>query len=151
MERDFLIAVAMGDLNKVKYYLNRGINPSIDNNYAICEASKRGHIGIVKLLLIDKRVDPSVKNNYCIKCSSRNGHIEIVKLLLKDKRVDPSADDNYSIWWAYLNDHNEVIKLLYKDSRVRDGIREKYMKSLENSDKILSKKIEKIIAIKDLK
>ncbi len=39
------------------------VDPSADDNGAICWASERGHVEVVKLLLNDPRVDPSAYNN----------------------------------------------------------------------------------------
>ncbi len=108
----------LGLLNGVKLALEKGVDPSIDNNFAIEYASKNGHLEIVKLLLQDERVDPSDHNNYAIECASKNGHTEVVKLLLQDERVDPSDHRNDAIRYASENGHTEVVKLLLQDKRV---------------------------------
>ena len=91
--------------------------------HALCAASRRGHLEIVKLLLADapsgrgalrQRIDPSADDNYAIRYASSNGHLEIVKLLLADSRVDPSTDDNFAIRFAPQNGHIEIVKLLMK-------------------------------------
>ena len=93
-----------------------------DVNKLFMNSAKKGHVGVVKLLLKDPRVDPGADNNYAIKWASRNGHVEIVKLLLKDPRVDPSVDDNYAIKWAADNGHVELVELLLNDPRADPGV-----------------------------
>ena len=90
----------------------------IGGKWAIGHASENGYLGVVQLLLQDKRVDPSAANNWAIRLASENGHLEIVRLLLQDKRVDPSADNNYAIRYASQNGRLEVVKLLLHDKRV---------------------------------
>ncbi len=111
-----------GYVSGVKLALERGVDPSINDNFAIEYASKNGHLEIVKLLLQDERVDPSDHNNYAIRLALQNGHTEIVKLLLQDKRVDPSVDNNYVIRIASLNGYVEIVKLLLQDERVDPSV-----------------------------
>lgn len=94
MEKKFKQVIHKGNLNKVKYYLTKGINPSSNDNRAIRIASDKGYLEIVKLLLEDSRVDPSALDNEAIRYASCGGHTEIVKKLLEDPRVDPSSWDN---------------------------------------------------------
>lgn len=54
---------------------------------SITDASRFGHIEMVKLLLKDPCVDPSYLNNLPIKMASIYRRTEIVKLLLTDERV----------------------------------------------------------------
>jgi len=107
-----------GLIDDVKRLLNKGVNPTIDNNYSIRMASGYGHTDIVKLLLQDRRVDPTADSNYAIGVASQNGHIEVVKLLLQDERVDPSDDNNYAIMWSSRNGHIDIVKLLLQDERL---------------------------------
>jgi len=109
---------SIGYLNGIKLALEKGVDPSVNNNYAIEIAAINGHTEIVKLLLTDERVDPSDENNFAIIYASENGHTEIVKLLLNDKRVDPSANNNYAIIYASENGHIDIVRLLLTDERV---------------------------------
>lgn len=103
-------AIILSNKYKIlKTYINK-IDPSIDDNWAVIEASKNGFTKIVKLLLLDKRVDPS--HNYAIMKASENGHYDVVQALLKDDRVDPSADDNYAIRHASENGHYKIVRAL---------------------------------------
>jgi hypothetical protein len=69
----------------------KNTDPTNNNNFAIRNASEKGHLEIVKLLLQHSKVDPTSKYNYAIRWASYNGHLEVVKLLLKDSRVDPQV------------------------------------------------------------
>lgn len=62
------------------------VNPSVDDNQAICWASKNGYAKLVKVLLLDPRVNPSARKNEPICEACERGHVELVKLLLKDPR-----------------------------------------------------------------
>jgi len=115
-----------GVLLLVKQALEDGVDPSIDNNNAILNASQYGYIDIVKELLKDERVDPSVLNNLTIQLASEFGRIEVVKELLKDDRVDPSGNFNYAIQLASLNGHVEIVKELLKDKRVNPASNNNY-------------------------
>ena len=66
---------------------DKRVDPSVNNNYAIRWASRKGHPEVVRALLLDGRVDPSAYNNYAIQWASRNGHAEVVRLLFSDERV----------------------------------------------------------------
>jgi len=94
------------------------IDPSAEENYAICWASQNGHTDVVKVLLANERVDPTANNNCAICWASQNGHTEVVKVLLADPHVNPSADDNYAIQWASRFGHVDVVKVLLADPRV---------------------------------
>jgi len=98
--------------------LERLVDPSIMNNWAIRYASLHGHKKVVKLLLNHPRVDPSAINNCAIKRASENGHKKVVRLLLNDPRVDPSAVENWAIRWASRNGHEDVVTLLLNHPRV---------------------------------
>lgn len=76
---NFNKAIAEGDLDEVKKYLNKGINPSDDDNFPIKMASKKGHEEVVKLLFKDKRVRDSLRKE------DINGLIEIEYKLYKLK------------------------------------------------------------------
>jgi hypothetical protein len=68
--------------------LKEGLDPSIENNYAIKYAAQYGYFDIVKTLLDDERVNPRASDNMPIKLAFRNKHFNIVGLLLKDKRTN---------------------------------------------------------------
>ena len=129
MKMSFKEAIRDNDLKKVKYFLNRGVDPSVNDNFAIIKASEKGYLEIVELLLKDYRVDPTLHKNRAIRWASENGHIEVVKCLLKDQRVDPTDYRNYSIVSANYSivsasdfNHIDIVKLLISDKRVRNSL-----------------------------
>ena len=94
----FISAIEKNNISYVRYVLlGNLIDPGVNNNGAIREASSKGYIEIVRLLLKDERVDPGDNNNQAIRWATYKDYIEIVRLLLEDERVDPSADDNAAI------------------------------------------------------
>ncbi len=97
---------------------NNKVDPSADDNAAIKQASGKGRVDVVRLLLQDVRVNPSAHNNCAIKWSSENGRTDVVKLLLQDVRVDPSVDSNFPIAYASREGYVDVVKLLLQDPRV---------------------------------
>lgn len=135
-------AVNYGSINIIKaFLLNKWIDPSTRDNYAIKVASERGYLGIIRELLKDPRVDPSAGWNHAITFASAYGYIDIVKELLKNPRlvltkgipstmennVDPSANDNLAIRKAVENGHMNVVNELLKDRRVDPSARNNYV------------------------
>ena len=86
------MAAHYGHFELVKFLLEKGADPSINNNILIVWASSNGHHELVKILLMDSRVDPSTGDNFPIQCASQNGHHEVVKILLEDPRVDSISE-----------------------------------------------------------
>jgi hypothetical protein len=94
------------------------VDPSMGDNQAILEASRKGHLAVVDRLLQDPRVNPSACGNYAIREASGKGHLAVVDRLLQDPRVDPSACVNYAIRKASENGHLGVVDRLLQDPRV---------------------------------
>jgi ankyrin repeat protein len=115
---DIIEACQVGHLERVKELLMNGVDPSINNNWAISTACACGHANIVEMLLRDERVNPADQNNRAIRSASYYGNTIIVKLLLQDGRVDPTVDDNWAIQWASARGHKKVVSLLLQDGRV---------------------------------
>lgn len=93
----FLVKVENKDVERIRSFLEEGIDPSYDNNKAIAYAA-RGDIGIettvadtkspviIKLLLADSRVNPSARDNAALYFAATTNDVESVKLLINDKR-----------------------------------------------------------------
>ena len=113
-----ILAARIGDVEIVDELINRGYDPSIDNNEAILVASSNGHLPVVDRLLQDERVDPSDLNNRAIILASENGHLRVVDRLLQDERVDPSDSDNLSIRRANEIGNLPVVERLLQDERI---------------------------------
>ncbi|KAJ3208456.1 hypothetical protein HDU82_002460 [Entophlyctis luteolus] len=93
-------------------------DPASRNNYAIGEASTRGHSDAVALLLSDPRCNPADNENYAIAQAALFGHAGVVGALLRDRRVDPAQ----AIEMAVQGNCADVVKLLLADDRVDCGI-----------------------------
>lgn len=120
IEPDSIIIVAsiIGDVAVVDELIKRGYDPSVNNNLAIIDASKNGHLPVVNRLLQDQRVDPSARNNYAIRYASLKGYLPIVDRLLQDERVNPSDANNRAIINAIVRGHLSVVDRLLQDKRV---------------------------------
>lgn len=70
----------------VKFLLEKGADPSWDDNYAIQMACYYGNIEMIKTLLQDSRVDLLVKNNICLQYAIERGHTEVIKIIVNDPR-----------------------------------------------------------------
>jgi ankyrin repeat protein len=88
-------AIRNNDITQVSNLLNNNnINASEDDNIAIINASRYGHLDIVKLLLKDPRVNPSDRNNEAIVLAFMNDNKDVSNLLWSDKRVNQLLKEN---------------------------------------------------------
>lgn len=89
LEDQFLTACSDGHLERVKDLLDAGVDPICHYRRPLIEACKRGHVGVVKLLLEDERVDPNHVYEYgsALVGSVRADDLEMVKFLLSDARI----------------------------------------------------------------
>ena len=83
----FIDAIKFNKLDIIDNLINRGVDPSIENNWGIRLASSKGHLNIVNRLLLDSRVNPTSQNNEAIKMALQNNYMNIVNRLLQDPRV----------------------------------------------------------------
>jgi ankyrin repeat protein len=90
------------------------VDPSADNNSAVCAAAVRGHAAVVDRLLRDERVDPSAQGNCVIDSAAQRDLVDIVDRLLADKRVDPTR----SLLAAARAGHVAVVRRLLQDERI---------------------------------
>ena len=99
-----------GHSEVLKYLVELGCDPTVDNNYAILLLSYTGNLEVVKYLL-GLGCDPTAENNWAIGFASRNGRLEVVKYLVS-VGCDPKADNNWAIQIASENGHLDVVKYL---------------------------------------
>ncbi len=66
IQKQFNNCIKKNDFKKVKTLIDK-VDPSANENWAICVASELGYSKIVKLLLKDKRVNPADNSNYAIR------------------------------------------------------------------------------------
>jgi len=117
----WISAVKMGYLETVKWLIEKDGFDSTDSyiyHFAIKQACKNGHTGVVDILLKDPGVDPSYDYNIFLEVACKNGHTGVVDILLKDPRVDPSYEENQPLEVACKNGHTGVVDILLKDPRV---------------------------------
>ena len=106
------IAAEYGYIDIVKIYLEAGADPAD----GICNASRCGHLEIVKLLLNNcesfyKNTRTNVSGNVLsnsVKFASQNGYFEIVKLL-----VEKGAEPMHGICAAARNGHTDIVRYLF--------------------------------------
>jgi ankyrin repeat protein len=111
---DIKEAALEGDLALVQELLQDStVDPSINDNEAICNASRNGHLDIVLLLLKDMRTDPSANGCEAIIQAASKNHQKTVKVLLQDPRVNP----NLLITEACKNGHSNVVKSILECPR----------------------------------
>ena len=110
--RNFLMACKKGDTARVKDLLKR-VDLNQCGGSALLNASVRGHVNVVKVLLSDSRVDPSNNRNYAIRRASENGHTKVVRLLINNKRFQCTTEElEEIIYLAEGGGCNEIQELL---------------------------------------
>jgi ankyrin repeat protein len=88
------------------------------NSEALMDASKNGHIKVVKALVkvIGNDINTPDKNGFtALMMASKNGHLEVVKALLAVSGIECNAVDKYrstALIMASKNGHLEVVKAL---------------------------------------
>ncbi|SAL76775.1 Ankyrin repeats (3 copies) [Caballeronia peredens] len=75
-------AAARGDLNKVKYCVNRRADINFDENEPIMEAALGGHLDVVDFILSNGGDSPYARE-MTLGCASQNGHLHVVDHMLK--------------------------------------------------------------------
>ena len=108
----FKLAILHGRLELVQHAIIKGLDPSDEDNYAICYASELGHLPIVDLLLLDPRVNASARNNYALAQASRNGHVQVVARLLGHGLASSAESMNGALEMACANGHLEILNML---------------------------------------
>ena len=115
----FIIAAANGRTEIVRMFLkDKNINPSMQDNKAIKDASTKGVYSTVKLLLSDGTVNPGAQNSISILLAAKHGHESIFRALLVDPRVNPGAQDNSPIKIAAEHGYYNIVRMLLITSKV---------------------------------
>ena len=108
-QEEFEWAIEGNNIDLIEELLNYiEVDPAIDNNMALMDASEYGYFDIVKLLLNDSRVDPSDQDNFAICHASDRKNTEMVELLWSKTSVKNTLKDN---------DHELYDELIKNDIR----------------------------------
>lgn len=104
------IASQLGHCEILKSLVNKGIDPSSNDNYALRYASKNGHLETVTYLLSISAVsnNAAALSNAALDAACKKGHTEIVKLLLNITSVQDSLgyQGRYpELYWALRAGH----------------------------------------------
>ena len=83
----FVDALYDNDIETFKDCINKGFDPSYNNNEPIRMASMNGNLEIVKILMSDQRVNPAGYTNGAFWLAYDEGHKDVVELLFNDERV----------------------------------------------------------------
>lgn len=114
----FKLACGNGHAACVKKLIDKGVDPSTENNYGILYAE---NAEVASLLLSYPQVNPHPDNPHGIDAlilASIHGKLDVVKVLLKDKRVDPTVLMGACACWAYGKNHMNVVDVLLGDERI---------------------------------
>ena len=114
--------IQLGFVVRVALALRCGVDPAIEDQRALCEASANGHVAVVDLLLRDERVDPSAGTQTPVCDASERGHAPVVERLLRDPRVDPSIYFQWPLVRACEHGHSAVVECLLRDERVQPSV-----------------------------
>lgn len=154
---NFKKSVKNNDLESTEILLNY-VDPSMDDNDAIMEASRKQHKDIIKVLIDDPRVKVTNqlltdlcsigkidvidvllrrKNNEVIyekDCgiiiSSCYGKLNVLNRLLEDPRINPNIDNNVPILIATELGKSNIVNRLLMDPRVDPSCNENYAMEL---------------------
>jgi ankyrin repeat protein len=123
-------ASADGDLDLVKFFIDRGANIHYANDYALVYASSNGHLEVVKYL-IGKGADIHARNDYALRLASLNGKLEVVKYLI-GKGADIPEEMNIPKEVQEIAIKNDV-KNIKNIKNLRSDLKEKYKHLLTGS------------------
>jgi ankyrin repeat protein len=135
-KNEFLIVASQnGHKDIVAFLLEKGIDINqTDKEYgwtALMEASRHGHVEIVKLLLAKENIEINQGDEYDGKTAliwaSEEGHVEIVKLLLAKENIDINQEDKYgktTLMYASIKGHVEIVKLLLAKENIEINLKD---------------------------
>lgn len=84
------------DSGKEIRFEEKVVDPSVDHNFCLVQATRQYFWEIVWELLDDERVDPSTHSNILLRTACLFGNQDLAFRLLEDPRVDPRAKENSS-------------------------------------------------------
>jgi hypothetical protein len=102
-----------GQLSLVKYALEKGVNVSVEENYALRHAAWKGHLNVVKYLA-EHGADIHVEEDEPLRKAAIYGHLDVVKYLI-EKGADVHAEGDDPLIYASINGHLNVVKYLVEN------------------------------------
>lgn len=152
----FMTAALKGDLESVKYLVNRGADIHYNRDFAFMGAIENGHLNVVKYFL-EKGVDINAFNSAPLLEAVKHGRLNIVMYLVESgAEINPwsiskAIEGNYWDIVKYLIEHpvvsgkyskeksikkiTETIKFLQKRQHLVDKSTERYLKNILKSIK----------------
>ncbi|BCS83652.1 putative ankyrin repeat protein [Cotonvirus japonicus] len=110
-----------GHFEMAKYLVEIGVIITINNNYCLKRAARKGSITIVKLLVENNisnvKVDIHASHDYALRWSARNNHLEVFEYLIQNK-ANISAKNNYVIRYAIEYNRKNLLKILFKYMKI---------------------------------
>lgn len=93
-------------------------NVAFEDNWLICEASKKNDIELVKKLLNAPSVNPTDNSHNALKAAYSSNHANIFNLLLEAKRADITFEDNWLLMEASKRNDIELVNRLLREPQV---------------------------------
>lgn len=84
----YIAAARDGDIMAVNAFIKSGMDPSIQDNWALIWAARNGYKQVVTYLLKDTRVNPCAQDFKAIKEAIENNQKDTLELLIKDPRIN---------------------------------------------------------------
>ncbi len=138
INKDFLRACTVGDLEKVIFLLNSPHIPIRANIHyqdddCLIRACEHGHTHIVKYLLtsldLDEHVDISLYNYLGFVIACENNQLELVKYFLTEftfsQKIDVETYSGIAFVEIAKRGHLEIVKFLFSEYEFRQDITEK--------------------------
>ena len=121
-----LMLKAFYNPNMTRLFLQREIDPTLENNRILISAIKSDNGSVVRILLADSRIDPTYPDNRPLLRAIQGNSPSALEELLKDSRIDPSIHDNEplalaldTIEWAIETTGDlRILDLLLADPRI---------------------------------
>ena len=108
-----------GDLNEVKYLVEKGADIHAESEYALRMSARYGRLNVVKYL-VEKGADINANSDNALEESALSGHLSIVKFLV-EKGADIHAHNENALWYSVGWMHLDIAKyLIEKGANIPD-------------------------------
>lgn len=101
LEELFFESVECGNMAGIEKAMREGVDPHINDDWAICLAAKHGQLEVVKFL-ISHDLDICNRHNSPLRNAAENEHREVLKLLLKHGADDTALAEHFQ--WKYADE-----------------------------------------------